>query len=161
MSKLGVTKFCIFNQPEDIRHNITNKEYREYVESISSYKAFNVTSNIVQKETMGVAIFKAFILMKNLEPNDCIFLFMPTHLYSSDGNTDPSNFTMVTNLIPGTQKVIRVQLTRVRTTHTIWGFNIGGNIGDQYEENISVNYPLDDTNMKLGNIEGLNTSVYI
>lgn len=63
ISKLGVTKFCIFNQPDDIRHNISNAEYRQYVDSISPYKAFNITSNIVQKDTMGVSIFKTIILM--------------------------------------------------------------------------------------------------
>jgi hypothetical protein len=102
ISKLGVTKFCIFNQPEDIRHNISNSDYMKYVDSISSYKAFNITSNIVQKDIMGVSIFKTSILISNLEPSDYIFLFMPTQLYSSDGNSNPSNFTTVTNLIPGT-----------------------------------------------------------
>ena len=108
---------------------------------------------------MGVSIFKQSILINNLEQSDNIFLFMPTQLYSSDGNSNPSNFTVVTSLIPGTQKIIRVQLTRVRTTHTIWGFNIGGNIGDQYEENISVNYQQDDTGMRLG--KDLKAGVFI
>lgn len=110
---------------------------------------------------MGVSVFKTSILITNLEQNDYIFLFMPTQLYSSDGNTNPNNFTVVMHLVPGTQKVIRVQLTRVRTTDTIWGFNIGGKIGDQYEENISINYQQDDTQLKMGEIEGLEQSIFI
>ena len=51
---------------------------------------------------MGVSIFKTNILMNNLEESDYIFVFMPTLLYSSDENSKPSNFTMVTNFIPGT-----------------------------------------------------------
>jgi hypothetical protein len=33
---------------------------------------------------------------------------------------------------------------RVRTTNSIFGFNIGGALGDEYKEEITVNYKIDD-----------------
>jgi len=38
---------------------------------------------------------------------------------------------------------------RVRTTNSIFGFSIGGKLGDEYEEEITVNYKTDEALMKM------------
>jgi len=38
---------------------------------------------------------------------------------------------------------------RVRTTNTIFGFNIGGKLGDEYDEEITVNYKIDEGETKM------------
>jgi hypothetical protein len=45
--------------------------------------------------------------------------------------------------------MIRVQLSRVRTTDSIWGFSLLGSFGDQYKEEITVNYQYDDSALKI------------
>jgi|LauGreDrversion4_2_1035121.scaffolds.fasta_scaffold614493_1 hypothetical protein len=57
---------------------------------------------------------------------------MPTRLFSNDGDTVAQNYSQTMQLETGTSKIIRVQLTRVRTTDGIWGFYIFGGFGDQY-----------------------------
>ena len=57
---------------------------------------------------------------------------MPTRLFSNDGDTVAQNYSQTMQLETGTSKMIRVQLTRVRTTNGIWGFYIYGGFGDQY-----------------------------
>ena len=38
---------------------------------------------------------------------------------------------------------------RVRTTNTIFGFSIGGKLGDEYDEEITVNYKIDEGETKM------------
>lgn len=38
---------------------------------------------------------------------------------------------------------------RVRTTNTIYGFSIGGKLGDEYDEEITINYNIDEGETKM------------
>lgn len=38
---------------------------------------------------------------------------------------------------------------RIRTTNSIFGFSLGGTLGDEYENELTVSYRTDDTQIKM------------
>jgi hypothetical protein len=51
-------------------------------------------------------------------------------------------------VLGGTVKIIRIQLVKVRTTSSLWGFTLG-KLGDQYTEEITVTYQPDDSSFQI------------
>lgn len=53
-----------------------------------------------------------------------------------------------------------MQLTRVRTTDSIWGFSVFGSFGDEYREEITINYQYDDSSLRM-NTDGNKDSIFL
>ena len=50
---------------------------------------------------------------------------------------------------------------RVRTTNSIFGFSIAGKLGDEYEEEFTVNYRTDERSIKMNGLAYSESSVFI
>jgi len=71
--------------------------------------------------------------------NETILMRMPSQLYSRE-RTIGVKTVFTTIEINQYIQVLPVQLVRIRTTDSVWGFSIFNMFGNHYQEEFTVNY---------------------